>query len=79
MLWDEPEANLNPKRAHLTSDTAAGLAKGGVQVFLATHDYSLTSELSLMDDTGGLGAGDAAFFGLHRNERTSDVLDQKPA
>ncbi len=74
LLWDEPEANLNPKRAHLTSDTAAGLAKGGVQVFLATHDYSLTSELSLMVDTGGLGAGDAAFFGLHRNERTSDVL-----
>jgi hypothetical protein len=79
LLWDEPEANLNPKRAHLASDTAAGLAKGSVQVFLATHDYSLTSELSLMVDTGALGAGEASFFGLHRDERTSDVLVDRGA
>jgi hypothetical protein len=66
LLWDEPEANLNPKRARLTSDTAAALAHAGVQVFLATHDYALTSELALKVDTGSLRAGEAAFHALRR-------------
>ncbi len=66
LLWDEPEANLHPKRARLTTDTAAGLAGAGVQVFLATHDYALTSELALKVDTGALRAGDTAFFALRR-------------
>jgi len=74
LLWDEPEANLNPKRAHLTSDTAAELAKGGVQVFLATHDYALTSELSLKVDTGAMGAGECAFFGLRLRDTAPGVL-----
>jgi len=74
LLWDEPEANLNPRRAHLTSDTAAGLARGGVQVFLATHDYALTSELSLKIDTGTLRVGEAAFFGLHRGATPRGVV-----
>ncbi|AUX29385.1 MULTISPECIES: ATP/GTP-binding protein [Sorangium] len=69
LLWDEPEANLNPKRARLTSDTAAGLAHAGAQVFMATHDYALTSELSLKVDTGALRPGEAAFFALRREER----------
>ncbi|WP_437757398.1 AAA family ATPase [Sorangium sp. So ce1389] len=68
LLWDEPEANLNPKRARLTSDTAAGLAHAGAQVFIATHDYALTSELSLKVDTGTLRRGEAAFFALRRHE-----------
>ncbi|WP_433933851.1 ATP/GTP-binding protein [Sorangium cellulosum] len=67
LLWDEPEANLNPKRARLTSDTAAGLAHAGAQVFLASHDYALTSELSLKVDTGALRPGEAAFFALRRD------------
>ncbi|MGK4007209.1 hypothetical protein WMF31_31600 [Sorangium sp. So ce1036] len=75
LLWDEPEANLNPKRARLTSDTAAGLAHAGAQVFIATHDYALTSELSLKVDTGALRPGDAAFFALRRDGH--DVLVER--
>ncbi|WP_437836605.1 AAA family ATPase [Sorangium sp. So ce1153] len=67
LLWDEPEANLNPKRARLTSDTAAGLAHAGAQVFIATHDYALTSELSLKVDTDALRPREAAFFALRRD------------
>ncbi|HTN90478.1 MAG TPA: AAA family ATPase [Sorangium sp.] len=67
LLWDEPEANLNPKRARLTSDTAAGLAHAGAQVLIATHDYALTSELSLKVDTGALRPREAAFFALRRD------------
>jgi energy-coupling factor transporter ATP-binding protein EcfA2 len=64
LLWDEPEANLNPKLAHLASELVFGLSKLGVQVWLATHDYSLASELSLADPTA---SGDAAFFALARD------------
>ncbi|MRG97630.1 AAA family ATPase [Polyangium spumosum] len=77
LLWDEPEANLNPKRARLTSDTAAGLAHAGAQVFLATHDYALTSELSLKVDTGALGAGEAAFHALRRAGEGPSVVAER--
>jgi energy-coupling factor transporter ATP-binding protein EcfA2 len=73
LLWDEPEANLNPKRARLMGDTVARLANGGVQVFLATHDYALTSELALKVDTGELPPGSAAFFALHRERAQPGV------
>lgn len=66
LLWDEPEANLNPRRARLTCDIIGGLAHAGVQVLLATHDYALTSELSLQVKTGALRPGEAAFFSLRR-------------
>jgi hypothetical protein len=79
LLWDEPEANFNPKRARLTSNTAAGLARAGAQVFLATHDYALTSELSLKVDTGALPAGEAAFFALRRVGRGEGVLVDRGA
>ena len=74
LLWDEPEANLNPKRARLTGDTIAALAHTGVQVLLATHDYALTSELSLKVDTGALHPGEAAFFALHRDALKAGVF-----
>lgn len=74
LLWDEPEANFNPKRALLTSNTAAALAHAGAQVFLATHDYALTSELSLKVDTGALRPGESAFFALRRGERGEGVF-----
>lgn len=74
LLWDEPEANLNPKRARMTGDLVTGLAHAGVQVFLATHDYALASELSLKVTTGVLHPGEAAFFSLHRGEGLVGVV-----
>lgn len=79
LLWDEPEANFNPKRARLTSETAVGLAHAGTQVFLATHDYALTSELSLKVDTGALRAGETAFFALRRAARGEGVFVDRGA
>lgn len=77
LLWDEPEANLNPKRALLFAKTATSLAKEGVQVFVATHDYSLASELSLMVDTGALKAGEAAFFGLSPDSKSHGIVVER--
>jgi ABC-type polar amino acid transport system ATPase subunit len=39
LFWDEPEANLNPKLIPVVVDILLELARQGVQVFLATHDY----------------------------------------
>ncbi len=47
LLWDEPEASMNPKLAELVSRVIFEFSRWGVQVFLATHDYALASELSL--------------------------------
>lgn len=46
-FWDEPEANLNPELAVLVAELIATLARGGVQIFLATHDYLLSETLAL--------------------------------
>jgi len=66
MFWDEPEANMNPKLTLLTRDIIFGLAGADVQVFIATHDYLLTSELSLTLETNRELRESAAFFALGR-------------
>lgn len=47
LFWDEPEANLNPKLITMISKILRLLASKGVQIFVATHDYLLTHQLSL--------------------------------
>jgi len=47
LLWDEPETNMNPKLIPTVAQTLLSLARAGVQVFIATHDYLLTSEISI--------------------------------
>lgn len=69
LLWDEPEASMNPMFAPLLAGVALALARQGVQVVLATHDYVLASELTLQIERAGHAGGDAAphaFFGLQR-------------
>ena len=39
LFWDEPEANLNPNLIPIVVDILLELARNGVQIFLATHDY----------------------------------------
>jgi AAA15 family ATPase/GTPase len=41
MLWDEPEANVNPKLIPVMVEILLELSRNGVQVFAATHDYIL--------------------------------------
>ncbi len=41
LLWDEPEANLNPELFPLVVDILLELEKAGIQVFVATHSYNL--------------------------------------
>ena len=72
LLWDEPEASLNPRLSHLTTQVALDLARSGIQTWIATHDYLLTSELTL--EAEARGADDARFFALARDRRSEGTV-----
>ncbi len=64
LCWDEPEANLNPKKVGALVDILLELQRMGVQVLLATHDYVLLKELSLRRTPSDA----LRFHGLYRDE-----------
>lgn len=39
LIWDEPEANLNPKFLPKLAECLLILSRNGIQIFLATHNY----------------------------------------
>lgn len=47
LLWDEPEANLNPELYDLVADILLTLSKNGVQIFAATHSYNFAKYLEI--------------------------------
>lgn len=47
LLWDEPEANLNPELYALVAEILLELQKYGVQIFVATHSYNFSKYLEL--------------------------------
>ena len=69
LFWDEPETNLNPKLFGDVIDVLLKLQRGGVQVFLATHDYVVLKELDLRTTA----ADEVAFHSLYREEGTGEV------
>jgi energy-coupling factor transporter ATP-binding protein EcfA2 len=48
LFWDEPESNLNPYLITQVAKTIRKLAGAGTQIVIATHDYLLAHELSLL-------------------------------
>ncbi|MCY4304095.1 MAG: AAA family ATPase [Aestuariivita sp.] len=52
LLWDEPEANLNPKMMKTLVQVLLELSRNGQQIIVATHDYVFLKWLDLlMDDS----------------------------
>lgn len=47
LLWDEPEANLNPELYPLVTEIFLELQKNGVQIFVATHSYNFAKYLEI--------------------------------
>jgi len=72
LLWDEPDANLNPRLVKKVATVLVSLAKQGVQVFIATHSLFLMRELHILlrQQTGDV---NARYFGLHLTEE--DVVE----
>ena len=73
LLWDEPEAGLNPKLTRLTSQIGIELAGSGVQCWIATHDYLLTSELTLLAEEKN---SKTAFFALARTSAPGTFVER---
>ena len=69
LFWDEPETNLNPKLFGTVTNVLLELQRGGVQVFLATHDYVILEELNLRKKEDD----EIAFHALYRNEDTGEI------
>ena len=53
LLWDEPEANLNPKLMKEVVQVLLELSRNGQQIVVATHDYVLLKWLDLLMDKKG--------------------------
>ena len=64
LLWDEPEANLNPKLIPVVVDILLRLSKSGIQIFLATHEYNLMKYFSVKKSADD----QVAFVSLHKTE-----------
>lgn len=47
LLWDEPEANLNPELYDLVAEILLQLQRNGVQIFVATHSYNFAKYLEI--------------------------------
>ncbi len=75
LFWDEPEANLNPKLVTVIAALLLKLAGAGIQVFIATHDFLLSNELSLAAeyDTAEGRAAKTKFFCLSRERSRGPV------
>jgi hypothetical protein len=72
LLWDEPEANLNPKLVTTVVHALQTLAASGVQIFVATHDYLLSQELSLLAEYPS--NTPLRFFALYQPKRGAGVV-----
>lgn len=66
LFWDEPEASLNPKAVTVIAAMLLALAGQGVQIFLATHDFLLSQELSLAAEYKSDDSVSVRFFALSR-------------
>lgn len=52
LFWDEPETNLNPKLFNTVVKVLLELHRLGVQIFIATHNYSILKEFDLQKAKG---------------------------
>lgn len=72
LLWDEPEANLNPELYPLVVDILLELEKNGVQVFIATHSYSFAKYLEIRREKNE----QVLFHDLYKGAKYSEELNE---
>ena len=76
LFWDEPEVNLNPKWMEEVIKALVALARSGVQIFLATHNYVILKEIDLVlrSQNRKLDPVSVRFFGLHKERGVSRAM-----
>jgi predicted ATPase len=78
LFWDEPEANLNPRLVTTIVSVLKTLANSGVQIFVSTHDYLLSQELSLLAEYKTSDV-EMQFFSFYQPKRKEGVKVEKAA
>jgi predicted ATPase len=74
LFWDEPEVNLNPRYIAIVVKFLQTLAKNGVQIFVATHDYLLAHLLSLdAEYREQTDAPPMKFFSFYKGEDGTEI------
>lgn len=63
LLWDEPEASINPELIPLLVEILYILKNDGVQIFIATHNYTLAKYIDIKKQN----ANDTLFISLYKN------------
>ena len=71
LLWDEPEANLNPALMDQLVDVILQLQRNGVQIILTTHNHTLLRYFDLKK-----GADDSVEFVNLRRDRNGEIVKQ---
>lgn len=69
LLWDEPEANLNPSLIAGLADLIVELSRAGVQIICASHDYLFTQTLALHESD----SFPIRYFGFSKQRGTTTV------
>lgn len=64
LLWDEPEANLNPVYIPIIIELLLDLQRRGVQIFVATHDYFFAKYMEVRQKQGD----QVKYFSLYHTE-----------
>lgn len=66
LLWDEPEANLNPKYLPYVVECLLELSRCNVQIFVSTHNYVFAKYFDLLRKDND----ELSFHSLYKEEQT---------
>ena len=69
LFWDEPETNLNPKLMGTVIKILLELQRVGVQIFVATHDYTILKQFDLQKTD----SDKVLFHSLYRDKEDQQI------
>lgn len=72
LFWDEPESNLNPKLMQLMVESLLELSRNGLQIVIATHDYTTLKWLDLLNEKGK--DDHVRYHSLYREEDSGEIM-----
>jgi len=75
LLWDEPEANLNPRLLRSFAEIMLELSRGGQQIIIATHEYILLKWFDLLEHKGF--DDEISFHTFYRDENNQIRVDSQ--
>lgn len=75
LVWDEPEANLNPRLIKVVARTILDLCNAKIQVLAATHSLFLMRELDILARQD-FKQVPTHYIGLHRNPNDEPRVEQ---